>query len=155
MDYPAVGFFFLVEFIGLDDITDSDIRFQEVSGLSSEIGVEELKEGGENRFAHRLPQPAKYPNLVLKRGVLTDTALLKWFRDAIENFVFDPVTVKVTLLQLPGASQNQPGGPLINWNFVGAYPVKWSVSNLSATKNEVAVDTMELAYKYFTKSVAE
>jgi len=145
MDYPAVGFYFLVEFSGIDDLKGSDSRFQEVSGLSSEIGVEELNEGGENRFSHRLPKPAKYSNLVLKRGLITDTALIKWFQNAIENFKFDPVTVKVSLL-------NESGDPLLNWNFTGAYPVKWSVSNLNAQKNEVMVDTIELAYKFFTKS---
>jgi len=145
MDYPAVGFYFLVEFSGIDDLKGSDSRFQEVSGLSSEIGVEELNEGGENRFSHRLPKPAKYSNLVLKRGLITDTALIKWFQNAIENFKFDPVTVKVSLL-------NESGDPLLNWNFTGAYPVKWSVSNLDAQKNEVMVDTIELAYKFFTKS---
>ncbi len=145
MQDPAVGFFFLVEFNGLDDLSANDFRFQEVSGLNSELGVEELKEGGENRFAHRLPNPAKYSNLVLKRGVITETALIDWFRNAIENFEFDPITIRVTLL-------NVSTEPLLNWNFVGAYPVKWSVSNLNAQKNEVMIDTIELAYKYFTKS---
>lgn len=145
MQNPAVGFHFLVEFNGIDGLKDNDTRFQEVSGLNSELGVEELKEGGENRFAHRLPGPAKYSNLVLKRGLVTDTALIKWFRDAIENFEFDPITIKVSLL-------NESSEPLLNWNFVDAYPVKWSVSNLDARKSEVMVDTIELAYKYFTKS---
>lgn len=145
MQDPAVGFHFLVEFNGIDDLTDNDTRFREVSGLNSEIGVEELKEGGENRFAHRLPNPAKYSNLVLKRGLVTETALINWFRDAIENFEFDPLAVKITLL-------NEESDPLVNWNFVDAYPVKWSVSNLNAQKNELMVDTIELAYKYFTKS---
>jgi len=142
---PAVGFYFLVEFNGIDDLKDGDIRFQEVSGLGAELGVEELKEGGENRFAHRLPAPAKYSNLVLKRGLITDTALLKWFRNAVENFEFNPVSVKVSLL-------NDIGKPLLNWNFVGAYPLKWSVSNLNAQKSEVMIDTIELSYQYYTKS---
>jgi len=142
---PAVGFHFLVEFNGIDNLKDSDIRFQEVSGLGAELGVEELKEGGENRFAHRLPAPAKYSNLVLKRGLISDTALLKWFRNAVENFNFDPVSVKVSLL-------NERGKPLLNWNFVGVYPLKWSVSNLNAQKSEVMIDTIELAFQYYTKS---
>lgn len=142
---PAVGFHFLVEFNGIDELKDDDHRFQEVSGLSSELGVEELKEGGENRFAHRLPAPAKYSNLVLKRGLIKDTALIKWFRNTIENFEFDPITVKVSLL-------DESSQPLLNWNFIRAYPVKWSVSNLDAQKNEVMIDTVELAYQYFTKS---
>lgn len=151
MKNPAVGFHFLVEFSGIEDLQDIDTRFQEVSGLNSELGTEELKEGGENRFAHRLPTPAKYSNLVLKRGLVTETALLKWFRNAIENFEFKPVTAKISLLNVAEHDQEK-SHPLMNWNFVGVYPLKWSVSNLNAQKNEVMIDTIELAYKYFTKS---
>lgn len=148
MDYPAVSFHFKVEFLELEGATDNDVRFQEVSGLSSELGTEELKEGGENRFAHKLPNPAKYANLVLKRGLLTDSALIGWFKDAIENFDFKPLTVNVTLL-------NTSHEQLMVWSFTKTYPVKWAVSNLGADKNEVVVDTIELAYQYFTKRIPD
>lgn len=144
MDYPVTSFHFRVEFTGIDDLTDNDVRFQEVSGLGSEIGTEEVKEGGENRFTHKLPLPASYPNLVLKRGLMPRTGLVKWCRDAIENFDFKPVTLKVSLL-------NEEHQPIMSWNFVRAFPVKWEVSNLDATKNEVMVDTIELAYQYHTQ----
>lgn len=144
MDYPMTGFHFKVEFIGVDDLTNNDVRFQEVSGLSSEIGTEDVKEGGENRFTHKLPLPATYPNLVLKRGMMKNTGLVSWFRNAIENFAFEPVTLKVSLL-------NEEHDPVMSWNFVKAYPVKWSVSDLDATKNEVMIDTVELSYQYFTQ----
>ena len=72
--YPPVGFHFRVEF-GLDGAGDQDSRFQEVGGLSAELGTEELQEGGENRFVHRLPTLPKYGNLVLKRGLLTDSVV--------------------------------------------------------------------------------
>ena len=57
--YPPVGFHFLVRFEGL--LTKypgiPDIGFQSVSGINSEIGIEEYHEGGENRFKHKLPNP--------------------------------------------------------------------------------------------------
>lgn len=148
MDYPAVSFHFRVEFHDLEGATDNDVRFQEVSGLDAELSTEELKEGGENRFTHRLPQPSKYSNLVLKRGLMTDSGLIGWFRDAIESFVFEPRMVSVTLL-------DEESNALMAWNFVNAYPLKWSVSNLDANKNEVVVDTVELAYQHFTKRVPD
>ena len=144
MDYPLTGFHFKVEFMGIDDLTGNDIRFQEVSGLSSEIGTEDVKEGGENRFTHKLPLPATYPNLVLKRGMMKNTGLVAWFRNAIENFDFRPVMLKVSLL-------NEEHNPVMSWNFLNAYPVKWSVSDLDATKNEVVVDTVEITYQYYTQ----
>ena len=145
MYYPPVGFLFKVEFIGLDGITENDVRFQSVSGITMDIGTEDLREGGENRFVHKLPQSAKYSNLVLKRGMLTDSGLIKWFEDAFQNFNFKPITIQVSLM-------NEKIEPLVNWKFVNAYPVKWEISSLDSSKNEVVVDSIEIAYQYFTRS---
>ncbi|TAL50180.1 MAG: phage tail protein, partial [Methylovulum sp.] len=51
--YPPLGFYYKVEFgISKDK---NDARFQSVSGLSVEYDYENFKEGGENRFEHKLP----------------------------------------------------------------------------------------------------
>ena len=140
--YPPVGFHFSVEF-GLDGTSVHDTRFQEVSGLSAELAVESIQEGGENRFVHRLPGRSKYPNLVLKRGLVSDSRLIAWFRDAVENLAIEPADVTVSML-------DETGAPLLSWNFVKAWPAKWSVSSLNAQNNAIAVDTLELAYQRFT-----
>ena len=142
--YPPVGFHFSVEFLDLET-NENDIRFQEVSGLTSELTVEEVVEGGENRFPHRLPGRAKYSNLILKRGLLTDSKLIDWCKDGIENFEFKPATVNVTLL-------NEDHLPLSDtFSFIRAWPVKWSLSNFKAQENAIVVETLELAYNYFTR----
>lgn len=140
---PPVGFHFRVEFTDLEAGT-VDTRFQEVSGLAAEVTVEELAEGGENRFAHRLPGRAKYGNLVLRRGMVTDSALQRWCEDAILHFQFKPVTVNVTLL-------NEKHEPLVAWRFERAWPVKWALSDFKAQENAIVVETLELAYSYFTR----
>ena len=141
--YPPVGFHFKVEF-SLDGVQEADARFQEVSGLTAELGIEEITEGGENRFVHRLPTRAKYSNLVLKRGMLNDSKLIQWFRDAVESFTFEPVDVLVTLL-------NEKNEPLAGWSFVNTWPVKWTISDFKAQEGAIVVETIELAYKYFTR----
>src|SRR4051794_23136075 len=95
--YPPVGFHFEVHFPGVGP-NDDDVRFQEVSGLTAEIGTEELAVGGENRFTYRLPTRAKYGNLILKRGMLKNSVLKSWITDAIVNFIFKPLDVSVYLL---------------------------------------------------------
>ncbi len=142
--YPPVGFHFKVEFVGVADNNDNDVRFQDVSGLNMELGIEEITEGGENRFSHKLPSRAKYNNLVLKRGLLLDSALIDWIRDAIENFSFQPVEVLVKLL-------NENHEPLLTWSFTKAWPVKWSISDFKSTDNSIVVETLEIAYNYFRK----
>lgn len=142
--YPPVGFHFAVEF-GFLPQGSNDARFQEVSGLNTELSIEEVNEGGENRFSHRLPGRAKFPNLVLKRGYLTDSQLIDWCRDAIENFDFMTTTVNITLLN----EEHQPVSG--TFSFIDAWPVKWSISGFNAKSNEIVVETLELAYKYFIK----
>lgn len=151
--HPPTGFHFKVEFLGVDGMdSDTEQRFQEVSGLSFEIETEDLVEGGENRFVYKLPKRAKYPNLVLKRGMLQGTALMQWIKSAMNTYFtalvydFSPADILVTLL-------DEAGEPLAAWNVVSAYPVKWSTSNFSAKENAVVVETLELAYKYFEKTL--
>jgi len=141
--YPPVAFHFKVE-IGLSNLSANDIRFQEVSGLSRELGVEQVVEGGENRFEHRLPARGTFGNLVLKRGMLNDSAVIDWIENAIENFDFKPSDVLVSLL-------DEKHNPIAAWSFIAAWPVKWSLGAFDANKNEVVVETLELAYRYFTK----
>lgn len=126
-------------------VNKNDMRFQDVSGLTAEMGIEEIQEGGENRFSHRLPIRAKYANLILKRGMLTDSGLIKWFVDAIENFEFTPSTVLVKLL-------DENHQPLVTWNFIKAWPVKWVVSDFKGAENSIVIETIELAYQYFRRS---
>ncbi len=137
--YPPVGFHFKVEF-GVTQ--DKEFEFQSVSGLSVDIETEEFAEGGENRFKHKLPVRTKFPNLVLKRGLVTNSDLIGWCREAIEDFQFKPTGVMVKLL-------NEEHQPLKTWNVVHAYPVKWSVSDFNAEENSLVIETIELAYNYF------
>jgi phage tail-like protein len=142
--YPPVSFHFKVEFQSIGQ-GDADLRFQEVSGLTAEIAVEELPVGGENRFTYRLPSRAKYANLILKRGMLNDSGLIDWFKNAVENFSFSPVDVHVFLLN----EQHQVSA---SWVFIQAYPVKWVISDLKALENAIAVETIELAYQYYRRT---
>lgn len=149
--YPPTGFCFRVAFNGVDGTgEDPEQRFQEVSGLSYEITTEDLNEGGENRFTQKLPKRVRYPNLILKRGLVKSTALLKWFESAMNTFFkvtvydFKPADITITLL-------DEADQPVAIWNVVQAYPLKWSTSDLKANDNSIVIETIELAYQYFTR----
>ncbi|NTW53515.1 MAG: phage tail protein [Chlorobaculum sp.] len=139
--YPPWGFYFRVVFGISQD--KNDARFQSVSGLSVEYDFETFKEGGENRFEHKLPVRTKYADLVLKRGLLTDSSVIEWLTDAFQNRSFTPTDLSVNLL-------NEKGEPLQTWNVVHAIPKKWLVSDFNANENSVVIETMELSYRYFT-----
>lgn len=139
--YPPVGFSFMVEFQGLST-ENTDISFQSVSGLTVDLETEEIAEGGENRFKHKIPVRSKFPNLVLKRGMLLDSEVIKWCKKALENFEIEPVDITVKLL-------GEDAKPLQTWNVVRAYPIKWSVGDFNAEESKLVIETIELTYQYF------
>lgn len=139
--YPPWGFYYKVEFSISKD--KNDVRFQAASGLSVEYDMEEFKEGGENRFTHKLPVRTKYADLVLKRGMLTDSKVIDWFLAAFRDRKFVPTDINVILM-------NEKSEPLRTWKIAHAIPKKWSVSDLNANDNAVVIETMELSYQYFT-----
>lgn len=138
--YPPVGFHFLVKVDGLSEETDT--RFQEVTGLTVTVNTEDVEEGGENRFVHKLPKGTSYDNLVLKRGIIKDSKLAAWCRKAIEELSFEPKSILVSLL-------NENHDELCSWNIVNAYPVKWTYSGLNAESGELLIETIEFNYHYF------
>ena len=123
-----------------------DAAFQEVSGLTSELGIEEVVCGGENRFKYRLPTTASYPNLVLKRGVaLFPSQLIEWCQATLAGGFANPIETKSVNLYL---LQNLL--PCMSWTFNNAYPVKWVMGDMDANQNKIMIETIELAYQYFT-----
>ncbi len=145
-----VAFSFRVELIGHGQT--SDAHFQEVSGLSSETEIEQIEEGGENRFVHRLPGRIEHPNLVLKRGiVLTDDPLMRWCRESMESDLAKPIETKDLTLSL----LNEDRSPVMVWQVSHAWPVKWAIDQFDAMKNEASIETIELAYQDVTREVSK
>ncbi|MDP5171114.1 MAG: phage tail protein [Bacteroidia bacterium] len=141
--YPPVGFHFSVIF-ELDQKSELDIQFQEVSGLTVDVEMESYVEGGENRFTHGLPTRTRYAELSLKRGMVVDSGLVKWCRNAIENFVFQPINLSIVLL-------NASHEPLSSWQVVGAIPKRWEISSFNAEQGSVVIETLQLSYSYFLR----
>lgn len=140
--YPLTGFHFLVSFDSIS-ATPVDSRFQDVSGLEVEMEMEPFVEGGQNRFTWQLPKRARYSDIVLKRGKAGGSAIVKWCRDAMENFIFLPVNITISLL-------NEKHEPVQSWYVVNAIPKKWSVSNFNAEENSIVIESITLNCQYFT-----
>jgi phage tail-like protein len=138
---PPVGFHFRVEF-DVPGASSHDMRFRDVSGLTMELEEFAYAEGGENRYSHKFPVRGRYPDLVLKRGLLMDSGLRAWIMDAVNNLAITPATVWVALL-------NERHEPLQTYSVFGAWPKKWVISDFGAESSEIVIETLELAYKYF------
>ena len=112
-------------------------RFRECTGLAAEIEVKDYNEGGVNDRVHKLPTRMKYPNLVLKRGVTYEDALLKWLYKTQREAQRIAVTVSL---------MGPDGQPVRSWAFAEAFPVKWTGPNLNASSNQVATETLEIVH---------
>lgn len=140
-DVPSTEFYFYITFDGRHDM---DCSFQEVLGLSLKLGIEHVREGGENRFTHRLPTQPSYNTISLKRSLVLNPALVKWCKDAFEQSIFEPKNLKISLL-------GENGNSLATWKVEGAYPVSWELASLNSISNDLAIETLELTYRHFKK----
>lgn len=126
-------------------------HFMEVSGLELTVGVEEIQEGGENSFVHKLPGRMTWPNLVLKRGITQNDSLIKWVnKSSGEQFAANgnKLTRSTAAITLIG-----PGGKRLRaWNFDGAFPVKWTGPTFAVTSDDMAVEELEIAHHGFRAS---
>ncbi len=139
---PPVAFHFNVTFTGLDPPV-ADMAFQEVSGLETKIETTPLREGGENRFVHNLPDKVTHPNLVLKRAMTTmASGLVLWCKSTLEGGFDETIKTKGVVIML----MNELMAPVATWSVENAFPVKWSTGNFDAMKNELAIETIELSY---------
>ena len=117
-------------------------RFSECTGLTVEYEVFEYQEGGQNDFVHKFRGRAKFPNLVLKRGVTTEDALMMWFKDCQIEAKRKPIFIEL----LPPEGGNVP---VRMWAFKDAFPVKWTGPNLNANSNNIATEQLEIAHHGF------
>lgn len=145
MNYrPPVGYSFSVTFLNNGDSPEQvlgqnmfDTNFKEVSGLTAEIPVDKIQEGGVNDMVHPLPKPVSFGNITLKRGLLIKSELANWMYDALENFKIVP---KELIIILHGPLYV----PIAAWNILGAYPVKWEISGFNAMDNAIVIESLEL-----------
>jgi phage tail-like protein len=146
MDPPfAGGFIFNVEAVG--EIG----AFTECAGLSAEVEIEEIKEGGQNHFAHKLPGRMKWPNIVFKRGITDADNLFEWFQKASgEGFAGEGNMLARSSGEI--ALVDSQGRTVRKWEFEEAFPVKWTGPSLSAAANAPSVEELEIAHHGFRAS---
>jgi phage tail-like protein len=141
-NYP-VSFYFKLSFVG------EDAAFQEVTGISKELGIEEIVCGGENRFKYRLPTVTTSQNLVLKRAIIPKgSQLMAWCAKCIDQGLAIPIRPYDVMLSLLDAE----GMVCMSWTFHNAYPVKYSVSDFKSQDGGIVIESIELAYTYFNIS---
>lgn len=149
---PPPAFSFTVAVAGSGTVlqlaSGADAGFQEVSGIEAKIEIEEVAEGGENRFVHQLPRVTKSPNLVLKRGYVTAPSFLsEWAAQTVGSTLNRPILTQSIVVMLLGSSRL----PLVAWNFDRAWPVRWVTGPFDSLKSQYLTEMLEFSYSTVTR----
>ncbi len=131
--YPYASFRFRIEIGGL-----TIAQVSEISGLQIETETEPYEEGGVNDYVHQLPKRTKYQHIILKRGITDLDDMWKWYQEVISG-KFKRKSGSIILMESSGDEKWL-------WNFIDAYPVKWTGPDLKADSNTVAFETIELVH---------
>jgi phage tail-like protein len=112
----------------------------EVSGLSTEREVIEMREGGDpNATTRRLPGRMKAGEVTLTRGLTADLAFDQWMRD--------PVPVGVPRRAVSLALFDTEGRAVARYHLEHAWPSKLEVSGLRSGGTEVVVESLTLVHE--------
>jgi phage tail-like protein len=131
---PFVNFNFRVE---IDGITRA--AFHEASGFDSTVDVIEHREGGQNTTTYKVPGLTKHGNITLKWGVTDEKSLDEWHQQVVDG---DSVRKNGSIVVL-----NRRGEEIARWNFVRAWPTKYTLPSFNAEGNDIAIQTLELAHE--------
>lgn len=140
-EYPPAAFSFKVIFGS--SLSTEDTSFQEVSGISSNMETEDIKEGGVNSYVHKLPVRITHGDLELKRGIAPlKSPLVKWCKAVFESDLIEPISPQPVSVYLLDENQIT----LRAWAFNDAYPVKWEVEGFNSSESKVAIEKIVLRY---------
>jgi phage tail-like protein len=122
----------------------TNISFQEVSGLETETQVIEYRDSNSPLFSTvKMPGIAKVGNVTMKRGIFAgDKIFWAWYNQIKMNTI-KRETVVIKLL-------DEAGNVVITWTLNNAWPTKISSADLKLDGNEVAIDTIEIVHEGLT-----
>jgi phage tail-like protein len=140
--WPLPKFYFSVR------LGDDEARFQEVAGLDVEAKPIEFRHGDSPIFAPiKMPGLGKVGNVTLRKGVFAkDAKFREWFSE-IERNTISRRTVIINLL-------DENGEPKMTWTLLNAGPTRITGTDLKSDGNEVAVESIELAYELMAVKAA-
>ncbi|MBO4350289.1 MAG: phage tail protein [Proteobacteria bacterium] len=125
-----------------DSNDDMGGLFQEVSGLSIQVNVTDLQEGGENTKTHKLVEGVTFSNVTLKRG-MCGVGMYSWIDDVRKG----NVSRKTIRIQVLGDKKDEV---VKTYVLDRAIPVKWDGPSLNVMQDSIATESLELAHEGLT-----
>jgi len=130
-----------------------DVGFSECTGLEATMEPKVIKEGGRNYGAAQRAGPVTFSTVILKRGMVRNLTLWRWFTEAANQGRFARrrdvvITLHDTTQPVTGsASAETPYRAVISWQLKRALPIKLKTADLNAKATEVGVEELHLAHE--------
>jgi len=122
-------------------IGDTEILFQEVTGLNAEAPVIEYRAVTSKEFSTvKMPGMKKYNNVTLNKGVFKDDKALSDMYHLVVTETFERKKITISLL-------DETNAVAMSWELINAFPVKMTTTDTKSGDNNATVVTMELAHQ--------
>ncbi len=121
--------------------------FREVDGIASEneVVTHTTSDAQGKSQVQKFPGQIKWNNITLKRGVDSNNALWTWRQQVINGQIAEArKEVTITVIDWSGTT-------VVTYNFINAWPCRYSAPGLSAGGNEVMVEEIEIAHEGMTR----
>ena len=137
-EYPLPKFHFQVQWGG------TKIGFTEVTGLEVTTEKIEYRDGASKEYHKvRMPGMQTFGDLTLKRGIFAgDNEFYDWWNTVALNTI-ERRDITISLL-------NEAHEPVVVWKVKNAWPTKVTSTDLNASGNEIAIETLVLTHEGLT-----
>jgi phage tail-like protein len=130
---PLTNFRYRLEIDGL-----TIAGFSEVSIGETTVDVVDYREGNDPPHVRKLAGLRKYGNITLKRGMTNSLELYEWLRQVSNG------QISMARKTMAIVVADETGADKARFMVTDAWPMKYALSDLDATGNEVLIETLEL-----------
>ena len=129
-----------------------DAAFAECSGIKVVNHVLRMRSGADERGAQGVvPATVEYSNLTLTRGVTFGNRFLDWVFSCFPTFESGANEKKAVRKTIHIVVLTEEGKEGVAWDLYGAYPVSYSLGNMSSLNSGVLMESIEFAYSGFER----
>ncbi|OJF14204.1 phage tail protein [Couchioplanes caeruleus] len=132
---PLRKFRFRLEIDGLQQAAFSEVSIGDLANDPIEY-----REGDEPTTVRKLSGLTKYANVTLKWGITDSTELAAWHQQIVGGATALEEIRKTVVIRV----QDEAGADRAAFEITRAWPCKYDPTDLNATGNEVAIDSLEL-----------
>lgn len=153
---PYQGFRFRVS---VPDVSGrAEVGFSRVSGLREETEVIEYREGDDPTTMRKLPGLTSFDNIVLERGIDSNSLLLAWRKMVVDLEKSGPdgaadVAASDLRREVVITLQSRDGRPVREWTLNEAWPTSLEIGELDASTGDVILETVEIAHEGLSTKV--